>query len=132
MLGGHARLDPRLCSSLFGLGARIDQVLDQLRVRLVALLRVLLQHAIDHIGRGSTDSRGKGLQAHLLTLDMLESHHRGGLGIKGRTAGDGVKESSAQAVNITAKVLRLAIELLRGHVIRGAPDLAARFGTLFS
>ena len=109
-------------------GAGEFEMLDQLRIRRVTVVRIFLQHAIDDIGRLGRDIGRESLEAGRLAFHLLERDKARAFRLEGRTSRDGMEKCSAQAVDIAAKIFRFVIEPLRRDVIRGAPNLTARAG----
>src|SRR4249919_2229818 len=98
---------------------------DKLRVGGVALVGILREHAVDHVSRFAGNVRGEGLEAHRLAHELLESDRGGGFRVVRGASGQRVEKSSAKAVDIAAKVLRLTVKFLRRDVIGRSPEFAA-------
>ena len=88
------------------LGESKTQMLDQFVVGLIPLVRHLRHHAIDDIRGLVADIGGEGLEADGAAFELLQGHERGVVGLVGWTACHGMKESAAEAVNITSEILR--------------------------
>ena len=105
-------------------------MLDQFAVFRVAVVGILLEHAVYDISRLRSDIRGESFQADRLAFDLFQRDETRALRLEGRTARDGVEKRPAEAVDVAAEVLGFVVEPLGRDVIRRAPDFAARFGFL--
>ena len=105
----------------------VFEVLNKLVVGLVAVVRVLGQRAVDHVGGRPGDIRRKCLQADGIALEMLERNQRRVLRLKRRPARQRMEERPAQAVNVASEILGIMVQLFRGDIIRRPPDFPAGF-----
>ncbi len=96
----------RVGLGLLCLGESKTQMLDQFVVGLIPLVRHLRHHAIDDIRGLVADIGSEGLEADGAAFELLQGHERGVVGLVGWTACHGMKESAAEAVNITSEILR--------------------------
>ena len=110
--------------------AGVMEVIDEVLVALVALFGVLVDHLVDHVSRRAGNVRSERLDTDHLALEMFERHNGGGFGLKGGAAGQRVEEGCAQGIDVAAKVLGSAVELLRRHVVGRAPDVSSDFARL--
>ena len=103
------------------------QMLDQFIVGLVAIVGILLQRAIDHVGSGAGDIRRECLQADDMALEMLQGHQRRVFRFERRPPRQRMEERAAKAVHVAPEIFRVMIQFFGRHVIGRSPDLILRF-----
>ncbi len=110
--GGPLQIDP------FDL--QRTQFLQQFARVLVALRRIFGQHFVDDAAQSRRQIGPRIFQSLGLRAHVLQGHAQGRFAAEGRLAAEHVVAGDAQAVDVAARIERLALDLLGAHVQRRA------------
>ena len=96
------------------------QIQDQLPGRLITIVRIFFEHLVDDATQPVGQIRPQALQALGRFVEMLDRDAEGRFALKRCLAGEQLKKSYAQRVDVAAGIEQFALDLFGAHVQRRA------------